>query len=91
MDSSLVQLTPEWWRMVKHAFEESKRLGLKLAIHVSDGFALAGGPWISPEMSMQKIVWSKMEIAGGKQVSTQLPQPETLENYYKDISVFAYP
>jgi hypothetical protein len=91
MDSSLVQLTPEWWRMVRHAFEESKRLGLKLAIHVSDGFALAGGPWISPEMSMQKIVWSKTEVAGGKPVSTPLPQPETLENYYKDIAVFAYP
>ena len=91
MDSSLVQLTPEWWRMVRHAFEESKRLGLKLAIHVSDGFALAGGPWISPELSMQKIVWSKTEMTGGKPYSATLSQPETLENYYKDIAVFAYP
>ena len=73
------------------SFEESKRLGLKLAIHVSDGFALAGGPWISPELSMQKIVWSKTEMTGGKPYSATLSQPETLENYYRDIAVFAYP
>ena len=47
------QLTPEWWDMVKFSMQEAKRLGLQLAMHVSDGFALAGGPWITPELSMQ--------------------------------------
>ena len=41
--------------MVKFAMQEAKRLNLKLAMHVSDGFALAGGPWITPELSMQKL------------------------------------
>ena len=41
----IVQLTPEWWAMVKFAMQEANRLGLKLAMHDSDGFALAGGPW----------------------------------------------
>ncbi len=53
------QLSPEWYALVRFAVTEAKRLGLKLGIHVSDGFALAGGPWIKPEQSMQKIVWSK--------------------------------
>ena len=54
------QLTAEWWTMVKFAMQEAKRLNLKLAMHVSDGFALAGGPWITPELSMQKLVWKKL-------------------------------
>ena len=45
--------------------QEAKRLDLKLAMHVSDGFALAGGPWITPELSMQKLVWTKTYIKEG--------------------------
>lgn len=85
------QLTPRWWSMVNHAMKESKRLGMKLAFHVSDGFALAGGPWIKPEQSMQKVVWTKTFIKGKKNQNIQLIQPETNENYYSDIAVFAYP
>ena len=85
------QLTPEWWSMVKFAMEESKRLKLQLGIHVSDGFALAGGPWITPELSMQKLTWSKVYIKAGDKAGINLPQPETKENYYRDIAVFAYP
>lgn len=91
MDSVVVQLTPQWWAMVNHAFNEAKRFGLKLAIHVSDGFALAGGPWITPELSMQKLVWTQKTISGGKLFNDVLEQPETIGNYYKDIAVFAFP
>ena len=85
-----VQLTPEWWQLVEFAMHEAKRLNLKLGMHISDGFALAGGPWITPELSMQKVVWSSVTFTKptGKIV---LPQPETKENYYKDIAVYAYP
>ena len=85
------QLTPEWWAMVKFAMQEAKRLGVQLGIHVSDGFALAGGPWITPELSMQKLTWSKIFVQRGNKMPIELPQPETKENYYKDIAVFAYP
>jgi len=84
------QLTPEWWDMVKFAMQEAKRLNLKLAMHVSDGFALAGGPWITPELSMQKLVWTKTYVSSGD-AKIKLPQPESYKGYYKDVSVFAYP
>lgn len=41
------QLTPEWWEMVRFSMEEADRLGLKLGMHICDGFALAGGPWMT--------------------------------------------
>ncbi len=85
------QLSPEWWGMVRFAMQEAKRLNLQLAMHVSDGFALAGGPWITPELSMQKLVWTKTFLKSGDSSVIQLDQPETNEGYYKDVAVFAYP
>ena len=85
-----VQLTPEWWKLVEFAMDEAKRLNLKIGMHVSDGFALAGGPWITPELSMQKVVWSKLNINHSIN-KVNLPKPEHKENFYKDIAVYAYP
>jgi hypothetical protein len=85
------QLSPEWWGMVNHAMKESKRLGLQLAMHLSDGFALAGGPWITPELSMQKLVWTRTYVKSGHSGKMELEQPETNENYYQDVAVYAYP
>ncbi|WPU97436.1 glycosyl hydrolase [Mucilaginibacter sp. cycad4] len=88
---SINQLSPEWWAMVKFTMQEADRIGVKLAMHDSDGFALAGGPWITPELSMQKVVWSKVEVEGGKTYHDTLPVPKHYKNYYKDIEVLAYP
>lgn len=85
------QLSAEWWELVRFAMQEAKRLDLKLAMHVSDGFALAGGPWITPELSMQKMVWTKTYVGGDQASLINLDKPESKENYYKDIAVFAYP
>src|SRR6202012_2877729 len=70
------QLTPEWWAMVKYAMQEADRLGLKIAMHDCDGFAVAGGPWITPEKSMQKVVWTKTPVRGGKAFNDTLAKPE---------------
>jgi hypothetical protein len=85
------QLTAHWWQLVVFAMQEARRLHFQLGMHVSDGFALAGGPWIKPEMSMQKVVSTKTYTTGKKTFNGILPQPETKENYYKDITVLAYP
>lgn len=91
LENPAIQLSPQWWKMVRHAFNEADRLGLKFAMHASDGFALAGGPWITPELSMQKIVWVDTVILSGTRVNLLLPQPPMLENYYRDIATYAYP
>ncbi|MBO2010178.1 glycosyl hydrolase [Hymenobacter negativus] len=85
------QLSPQWWAMVKHSMQEADRLGLKLAMHVSDGFALAGGPWITPELSMQHVVSAQTQVTGGKKLSLTLPQPPRVQGYYRDVAVYAYP
>ncbi|NDW09714.1 glycosyl hydrolase [Dysgonomonas sp. 520] len=85
------QLSPLWWEMVDFAFKEADRVGVKIGFHICDGFALAGGPWITPELSMQKVVWTQTNVKGGKAIKEELSKPESYRYYYKDIAVFAYP
>jgi hypothetical protein len=91
IDPPIRQLTPEWWAMVRHAMSEADRLGLHMGMHACDGFSVAGGPWITPELSMQKVVWSRIEVKGGQRVDATLSQPETREGFYRDIAVLAFP
>lgn len=85
------QLSPEWWKRMDTVFHVADSLGLEMGIHYSDGFALGGGPWIKPEESMQRIVWSDTVVSGGKK-SLILPLPGKIKNdYYKDIAIYAYP
>ncbi len=85
------QLSPEWWRLVGRSMEIADSLGLKLGMHICDGFALAGGPWIEPEEAMQKVVIADTVISGGKVSGLKLPVPETIVDYYKDIAIYAVP
>jgi len=85
------QLTPVWWSMVAYAMKVADSLGLQLAMHDCDGFAVAGGPWITPALSMQKVTWSRVDVGGGRRVEMSLPRPQAFENYYEDIAVLAFP
>ena len=84
------QLSVRWWEMVHYAMQVADSLGLQLAMHDCDGFAVAGGPWITPALSMQKITWSRTMVDGGP-VDLALPAPPKDEDYYEDIAVLAFP
>jgi hypothetical protein len=83
--------TPRWWEMLRCAFTEAERLGLKFTMHPGDGFATAGGTWNTPETSMQKVTWSQIQVEGGRLYADTLPQPDMLRNYYKEIAILAFP
>ena len=84
------QLSSAWWQRMGTVFHVADSLGLEMGIHFSDGFALGGGPWISPEESMQRVVWSDT-IISGKGGTVVLPQPTAVEDYYEDIATYAIP
>lgn len=83
-------LSPNFWRMIDCAFQQADSLGLQMGIHVCDGFALAGGPWITPKESMQKVVWCDTIVKGGHHRFT-MKRPESYQSYYEDIAVYAVP
>ena len=73
-------------------FHTADSLNLEMGLHICDGFALAGGPWIKPEESMQRVVWSDTIINGGGIRNLVMPRPQKISNdYYEDIALLAYP
>ncbi|GAB3170808.1 glycosyl hydrolase [Telluribacter humicola] len=84
-------LSPEWLELKKHAIREADRLGLEFTMHNCPGWSSSGGPWITPELSMQQITWSEAGVKGGGTTKLSLPQPFTNLNFYRDIAVLAFP
>jgi hypothetical protein len=68
----VVTFTEPWWKLVRHAAGEARRLGLDFGIHNCAGYESSGGPWITPELSMQEVVWSETRIGGGTNFSGTL-------------------
>ncbi len=84
-----VFMSPEWMELYKHAVKEADRVGIELSVNVQSGWN-PGAPSITPEFAMKKIVWSEIDVKGGKMISMELLQPK--ENlYYQDILVQAIP
>lgn len=84
-------LSPEWLNLMKHAISEADRLGLEFQMHNCPGWSSTGGPWITPELGMQQVVWSETFVIGGQEVKQTLPQPFKRLNYYRDTFVLAFP
>ncbi|HLO82291.1 MAG TPA: glycosyl hydrolase [Chitinophagaceae bacterium] len=90
-----------YWEAIKHAANEAKRLGLEIGLHNTAGYSTTGGPWVTEERAMQKLVWSKTESKGGKP-DLLLPKPilpvfegwgstKQRAQFYKDVAVLAIP
>ena len=73
----VIAWTEPWWKLVRHASEESKRLGMHFGMFNGPSYESSGGNWITPELSMQEICWSKRDkIKGGFHVNMKLAKPE---------------
>jgi hypothetical protein len=87
---ALKSLSPERLARVRFAAAECHRLGLSFEINAGPGF-VAGGPWITPALGMQRLVASESRVEGGHRLDLKLPQPPTKLDYYRDVAVLAYP
>ena len=92
----------EWYEIVAHALREADRLGLTLGLNMTEGFTGIGGPWIKPEQSMQRVVWSETQVSGPGAISIALERPDVRPidttvfklkdvDFYRDIKVYAVP
>ena len=81
----------KWYELFQFACEEANRLGIEVNMTNDAGWCGSGGPWITPELSMQVVVWSSQSVTGGQGAQIQLPQPEARMGYYRDIAVLAFP
>ena len=84
-------MSPEWRELVRYAFKEADRLHLEISMEGCDGWSESGGPWVTPKESMQKVVWAERQVSGPLFLPLDLPQPETVRGFYRDIATFAFP
>ena len=56
--------SPEWHNLFTHAANEAARLGLEISVHNAAGFTGSGGPWITPELAMQKLISARTNLVG---------------------------
>lgn len=82
---------PLWRDLFKHICSEAHRLGLQVNVNNDAGWCGSGGPWITPELSMQVLVWTETNVVGPLRWEVELPRPKAVKDYYRDIAVFAFP
>ena len=77
----------EWWDMLKSSAQEAKRIGLSFETAIGNGY-VAGGPWITPELSMKWLVSSTAQLSSSSS-KVQLPSPS--KRKFWDVCVLAFP
>ncbi len=97
-------MNAEWQHLFEFSVQEAARLGLEINMANGPGWCGSSGPWITPELSMQKLVWTNLLVAGPTNFSAQLPLPNLgnrnrdnfdskvqFKDYYADIALLAFP
>lgn len=80
-------MTPEWKGMVRHAAQESHRLGLEMGMAMSSGWSESGGTWVTPRQAMKKLVWSETMLQGPRHFSGLLPRPPSASGPYQNLAL----
>ena len=83
--------SPQWRDLFKHMISEAARLGIEVNMNNDAGWCGSGGPWNTPDHAMQKVTWSETRLEGPRKFEGVLPQPPTVEKFYRDIAVLAFP
>lgn len=71
----IISWTEPWWKLVRHAALESKRLGMDFGMFNGPSYESSGGPWIPAELSMQEVCFSQTPVTGPGRVALNLPRP----------------
>jgi hypothetical protein len=86
--------------MIKYAFNEGKKYGLKIGMIGSSGWN-AGGEWVEPDWASKQLFYSERRVKGPLKSRIDLPFPKVPEQcpkdangmpvYYKEVAVLAFP
>ena len=85
--------SPEWWDEIIFSSQEAKRIGLDFEANSSNGY-VAGGKWITPDKSMQRLGSHETVAEKTGQASDatfRLPSVKTPANWQQTVAVLAVP
>lgn len=98
-------MNAKWQELFAFAVSEANRLGLEINMTNGPGWCGSSGPWVTPELSMQRLVASQQTVEGPANFSAVLSRPDTTSDwphddfnshvdvgsYYRDVVVLAVP
>lgn len=82
--------SPEWWDELIFSSKEAKRIGLDFEVNASNGY-VAGGKWITPDKSMQRLAYSEKIIEGGGDMDFLMPGVSAPHGWMKNVALIALP
>jgi hypothetical protein len=78
VEKRLIYMTPEWQDAFRYAAGLADDLGLEMSIDSSPGWSETGGPWVTPQEAMKKLVWNETAVQGGRPYHGILPSPPAI-------------
>jgi len=87
VDKRLVYMTPEWKDAFHFALTEADRRGMEVGVASSPGWSETGGPWVTPQDGMKKLVWSEVRLAPGQRAAAPLPTPSATTGPFQSLSM----
>ncbi|AWI09462.1 glycosyl hydrolase [Ereboglobus luteus] len=92
LQGPLIFGSPEWFDTFKFTVETASKYGMGIGIHNCDGWSEAGGPWITPELSMKELSMKTIRVTGnGAEQTIPLPALDRKLDFARDIAVLAWP
>lgn len=88
--TDLTYHSDEWYRLIGVALQQAEEYGINMHFN-GPGWAVSGGPWITPEHSMKELAWTEARVTGGQKAVIRLGKPTSRLGFYKDIAVLAFP
>ncbi|MFC2098072.1 glycosyl hydrolase, partial [Bacteroidota bacterium] len=86
--------------MIKYAFAQGKKYGIKIGMIGSSGWN-AGGTWVEPEWASKQLYFSELIVEGPVKKSFEIPFPEVPRRcpknqngkplFFKEVAVLAFP
>ncbi|GEA11962.1 glycosyl hydrolase [Alteromonas sp. KUL49] len=80
----------EYFALMEHTLSTATRLNLKVNLYNSEGWSVAGGPWITPALGMKELSWNEVAITDAQE-TVEFPPPHAPLGYYEDIATLAFP
>ncbi len=78
--------SPEWRALVRHALAEGDRLGLEMSLNIMSGWNL-GGPGVSVDDAVKKLVYSEMVIDGPGPIAGATPVPPAVSGTRESLAI----
>ena len=77
-------MSPAWKELFRHVVNEAGRCGIEVALLSGPGWTGSGGPWVTPEQSMQLLVGADTNVIGPATFGGLIPRPARRPAFFGD-------